>query len=445
MAGPASASLLENARFNALVIVPNAVQGIFRRRRVPVGAATRANVDGQAAGLLRGMYRRHNGGPVWVRVMRDRALLLLTPADVHRALAASPDPFASDPEPKRKGMVAFQPDALTISRGDRWRNRRAFTEAVLETGTPPHRHSARFDLVARDEARAMLDSAAANGARELDFDSFNRAFRRIARRVILGDSAAEDDELSETLAEMMSEANGMPGEPSRRYGDFVARLAAYVDAGEEGSLTSLFDQAPSDAETKQVGQIPHWMFATGDTLAINALRAAALIASHPAQRERLAQEIAADGSRNGDGAAPLPYLEACLQEAMRLFPTTTMLSRETLADTEWGGATVPAGTQVLIPNTFLHRDRDRFEYADRFTPERWTCGEAATEWSFNHFSRGPQGCPGAAIALQLGVAALAELHSRPVELRAPRIDPEQPLPHMLDFFAIRLAVGEDRR
>ena len=36
-----SASLLENARFNALVIVPNAVQGIFRRRRAAVAVATR--------------------------------------------------------------------------------------------------------------------------------------------------------------------------------------------------------------------------------------------------------------------------------------------------------------------------------------------------------------------------------------------------------------------
>ena len=37
--------------------------------------------------------------------------------------------------------------------------------------------------------------------------------QRIARRVILGDGAAEDDALTELLGELMSEANGMPGEP----------------------------------------------------------------------------------------------------------------------------------------------------------------------------------------------------------------------------------------
>ena len=82
MSGIPSASLLENARFNALVVVPNAVQGLIRRRRPAVAAATRANVDGHAVSLLRGMSRSYGGGPVWVRIVRDRALLLLSPTDV---------------------------------------------------------------------------------------------------------------------------------------------------------------------------------------------------------------------------------------------------------------------------------------------------------------------------------------------------------------------------
>jgi hypothetical protein len=52
-----SASVVENARFNALVIVPNAVQGIFRRRSAAVRAATKAGVDRWAVGLLSGMRR----------------------------------------------------------------------------------------------------------------------------------------------------------------------------------------------------------------------------------------------------------------------------------------------------------------------------------------------------------------------------------------------------
>ena len=431
MSGIPSASLYENARFNALVVVPNALQGIFRKRRAAVAVATRANVDGHAVGLLAGMSRGHSGGPVWVRVVRERALLLLTPADVHRALEGSPDPFAADPSAKRDGMCAFQPDALTISRGELWRGRRAFAEAVLDTVRPRHRLSERFGAVAREE----VDAVAGTAAGELDYGAWSLAFRRIARRVVFGDGARDDELLTDLLAELMSEANGMPGGPSERYPELVDRIERRIDAGEEGSLVSLFAEAPFDADTRVPGQAIHWLFATGDTLAANSFRCLALLASHPRQRQEATGELKADSGER-------PYLEACLNEAMRLWPTTSMLARVTLADTDWRGTTVPAGTQVVIVNGFLHRDAERHPWADRFAPERWTEGDAGESWSFNHFSRGPQGCPGAGLALLLGGEALAQvLGDRTVELRSHELDPERPLPHMLDFFGLRFGLA----
>ncbi len=67
----------------------------------------------------------------------------------------------------------------------------------------------------------------------------------------------------------------------------------------------------------------HWLFALGDTLAINALRCLALLAVYDAERTLAIEEPA--------------RLEACLQEAMRLWPTTAMLSRATVRDIEWDG------------------------------------------------------------------------------------------------------------
>jgi cytochrome P450 len=437
-----SASLIENARFNALVIVPNAIQGLFRRRRAPVAAATKANVDGWAVGLLRGMSHSYWGGPVWVRVIRDRALLLLSPTDAHRALQGSPEPFAADPEAKRKGMCAFQPDALTISRGELWRNRRQFTEAVLDTGNPLHRLADNFATVAREETDELLLGLDPT-AGELDWDVWQAAFRRLTRRVVLGDRARDDEELSEQLREMMAEGNGMPGKPSERYPDFIARVDGYVEAAEPGSLVSLFAEAPGDQRTRASGQAVHWLFATHDTLATNAFRALALIATHPRQRALVLAELEGfvPDDAVGTDIGRLDYLEACLDEALRLWPTAPMLSRETVAETDWGGVSVPAGTQVLIVNTFFHRDTERHPWADRFAPEQWIDGDAADDWSFNHFSRGPQGCPGAGLALFLGKAVLATLLSRrEVALVSPSLDPERPLPHMLDFFGLRFAV-----
>ena len=392
--------------------------------------ATRANVDGHAVGLLRGMSRSYGGGPVWVRVVRDRALLLLSPSHVHRALEGSPDPFAADPKSKRDIMCTFQPDALTISRGELWRNRRDFAEAVLDTARPRHRLADRFAVVAREETEALL----AEAGDELTYEPWNLALRRITRRVVFGDAARDDEALFELLGGLMSEANGMPGTPGERYPELLERIGAYVAAAEEGSLVSLFGEAPFNAETHVDGQVIHWLFATGDTLASNSFRGLALLASHPVQRA----EADAEAEREDAG---LPYLEACLQEGMRLWPTTNMLARETLVDTDWRGAEVPAGTNVMIANHFFHRDTDRHPWADRFSPEQWTGGDAAESWSFNHFSRGPQGCPGAGLALFLAKAAVGTvLTERAIELRSPKLDPAEPMPHMLDFFRTRIGL-----
>jgi cytochrome P450 len=423
-AGLGRASLFENARFNATVVVPNALQGIFRRRRQAVRVATTANVDGQAVGLLSGMSRSYDGGPVWVKVARDDALLLLDPSDAGRALDQSPDPFASDPDAKRKGMVAFQPDALTISRGAEWQSRRRFTETVL--GAAP---LDRAQEVTRDEIRNLIAGPVRADGGELRWEPWNRAMQRITRRVVLGDSAAGDWALTETLERMMSAANGMPGEPGADVEAFERRVRAYAERAEEGSLAAAFGDAPKDERTKPYGQPTHWMFALGDTLAINALRALAVLASHEEQRE-----LALADERGG-------YLDACLHEAMRLWPTTTMLSRVSLRPTHWHGEEVPEGTQLVISNTYCHRDRERFDWADAFSPQQWTEGAAGEYPGFNHFSRGPQGCPGTALSLLVGRTAVRAVLDRGVEPISPRLDPRKRLPHMVDFFGVRVRVG----
>jgi cytochrome P450 len=445
--GLPSASLLENVQFNETVIVPNAVQGLFRRRPGRVAIATRLGVDGRAVRLIEGLRRRYGPGPLWVRVIANRALLMLELEDVRRVLEGSPHPFASDPDAKRRGMGHFQPDALTLSRGELWRDRRRFTEAVLDTPQPVHRLGDRFVAVSAAETAALLEQVERADGGGLGYDAFHKAFRRIVRRIVLGDGARDDEELSDLLAELMSEANQLPAERSERFEPFMDRIRACVAAAEPGSLVGLFAEAPSDPDTRVEGQLAHWLFALQDTLAANALRALALIASHPEQRSMVETELAAaeasDGSGSATRVAGLSYLRACLQEAMRLWPTTPLLSRETLVDLTWRGAVVPAGTQVLIVNTFHHRDRERLEYADRFAPEAWTEGNAGEDWSLNHFSHGPQGCPGTNLALLVGTTVLAELLTRGLpRLLEPMLDPDRPLPHMLDVFRLRFAIEE---
>jgi cytochrome P450 len=415
------ASLVEGIRFTAQVAVPNVIQGLLRRRRTAVAAATRVNADGLAAGFVAGLRRSYGDGPLWIRVAKDEVLLMLGRDAVARALDNAPDPYAADPEPKRSAMAHFQPHALTISRGEAWRARRQFTESVLATGEAEPPYTARAADVAREEAAALTE--------EFDWPAFNGAVRSAARRIILGDGAGADGALSDQLGELMDKSNPPGGGDDALRDQLTASVAEYVAAAEPGSLAARFAAAPGagDGELDPPGQLIHWLFALGDTLAINAFRCLAVLAGNETLRR----------CALGDAA----FADSCLQEAMRLWPTTPMLAREAVHDADWDGVPVPAGTQLMIVNLFNHRDRDAVERADEFWPERWLADGAAADRQFNHFSHGPQGCPGVALSLLVGRTMLHELLAGDGvrQTGGTEVPVGQPMPRMLDFFGLQFA------
>lgn len=427
------ASTVEGLRFTAQVMLPTTLQGLFRRRRALTRAATLGRADAAAIGLVASLRNAYGNGPLWLRAGAEEALLLIGRDAVRHVLESSPDPFAADPDPKRSGMRHFQPEALTISREPEWSPRRRFAESVLESGHSRHRFGDRFAAVAVEEAAGLPDT--------VDWPAWNRAVRRVTRRIVLGDRAAGDDELSTMLADLMESANP-PGEgDDELLGRFEDRLARHVAAAERGSLAGLIGHAPGTDIDHPAGQVTHWLFALGDTLAINAFRCLAVLCAYAGERVRVEAEVAEADLLTAEGVAGLVVLRACLQETMRLWPTSPILMRETVRDTDWGGVRIPAGTRLIVVNTFNHRDRESNEWAERFDPDRWLTGEAAEDWMFNHFSHGPQGCPGSGIALEVGAAMLAAvLREREPRLLAGGIDPEQPPPISLDFFALTIAV-----
>lgn len=429
------ASVVEGVRFTAQVGVPNVAQGLFRKRERVVTAINKVPAERLAFRLVEGLADKYGPDPFWVRVGTEETLLVTHPEDLHIVLGGSPSPFAADPEAKRKGMAAFQPTALTISRGDLWADRRAFAEAVLETGSPLHSLAPRLTELAAEEADAL-------GTGSVTFADVNAGFQRLTRRVVLGEAAADDTALTEQLGELMSAGNAMPGKPAPGYDAFHARIAEYVAAPDPAALTGLVAAAPHTDATDVPGQLVHWLFAMGDTLPTNLFRALALLATHPEQRARARAEIE-DGPTDVKVVAGASYLAGCVLEAMRIWPTTALFGRVQTEDVRWkNGQKTPAGTPLLIHNLFNHRNRARIPYADRFAPEEWSEGTAGEDWSFNFFSHGPQGCPGAGLSILLGQAFLARLltTSTPALSTGPDITPGRPLPYGFDVYAATIGL-----
>jgi cytochrome P450 len=331
-------------------------------------------------------------------------------------------------------MSHFQPDALTLSRGADWRNRRPFNEAVLAAPERVHPDARRFVGVVADEIERMPIG------HTLEWRDWERLFDLITLRVIFGDRARGEQQLTARLERLMGQANRLVGlSRSDDYYELYGALERQLRDPEPGSLLARFAEAPHDDRTRVVQQIPHWMFAMRDTLAANTYRALAAIVADPTVERRAREELIGADLSDPRAVDGLGYLGGCLHEAMRLWPTTPLLARETVHDVTLAGERVPEGTQILILNVFNHRDRDHVEHADRLAPERWR--SERSDYRFNHLSNGSQDCPGGPLVLLLGKAVIAQMVSRwSLTLEEPTIVAGEPLPAMLDFFSARFSV-----
>jgi cytochrome P450 len=426
------ASLADSTKVVVAALLPAVARGLFKPRRGASRRLTAIDADRRTVDVLSGIKRKHPGQGA--RLLGGRMVVLWGADAIREVLDNSATIYASDAGAKKKGMCHFQPGALTISRGEDWRDRRAFNESVLATSDRVHPSGDRFAAVVADEVERLRIGD------RIEWPQFETLFDRIALRMIFGDGARDDQKLTGLLEELLAEANRLVGVSegdSDKLHELHERMERHLRDPEPGSLVARFAAAPQTERTRVVHQIPHWIFATRDTLALNVARALAAIAADPKVEGLAREEI--DGKDLDDAAAidGLRYLEGCLAEAMRLWPSTPLLARETTQETTLAGATIAEGTQVMIVNTFNHRDAESVADADLFKPERWESSER--DYRFNHLSNGTQDCPGGPLVLLLGKAALAQLLSRwDLTLEEPQLEIGE-LPHMLDFFSIRLA------
>jgi cytochrome P450 len=120
---------------------------------------------------------------------------------------------------------------------------------------------------------------------------------------------------------------------------------------------------------------------------------------HPATLVRLRAEL---DTVMGDGFDPsrvkeLAYMSAVLNEAMRLCPIATLVSRQLKKETELAGHRLPAGT-IVSPCIYLaQRDPRTWVAPTQFRPERFIGGRASV-YHFFPFGAGMWRCVGAQFA-----------------------------------------------
>ena len=427
------AGVRHNLSFLVGHFLPYYLGGIFIRRRRFSALAARLGWQPFDPTFCDRLRRHYQCDRIRLSLFGAPVVLLFDPDDIAQVLQGSPNPCGV-PGSKAKGMGHFQPDALTISEGITWRRRRPLNEAVLQTGRPVH-----------DLAPALLQHvAAAVGDRPpLNWDAFAASGRRLAARSVFG---LDDDETLaaiDGLLHAMARANRLfLLKPSGEHAALESLIHRRLSDAPAGSLLARLPGAvPADDPAPDLcpaRQAPHWLFAMADTLPANLIRALALIGSDRALADRVRTELAAADPDDPASVAGLHLLRGCLQEAMRLWPTTPLLARRLLRRERLGATELPPGTQLLIPNNALHRDARLAADADQCRPERWTAADGVPRWAYNHLSNGSQRCAGADLALFVGTAWLARLLARwELDPRPALPGAGEPQPLILDHFALR--------
>lgn len=187
-----------------------------------------------------------------------------------------------------------------------------------------------------------------------------------------------------------------------------------------------------------VAEVSIMMNAGSATTAIAMANVMHQLIKHPEIKKKLVHEIDSvlqDDEEEGDGVVSydrvkhLPYLRACLDESLRLFPPTPHgLPRQTPAEgTNILGNYIAGGVTVAISAFVAHRQESVFPQADQYIPERWL-GEAGKTLQpyFLAFSAGSRGCIGRNISyLEQTVVLASVLRRYDFALCSPNWEPQR--------------------
>lgn len=208
----------------------------------------------------------------------------------------------------------------------------------------------------------------------------------------------------------LSRRGMIKGTPRMSIGKFTTdlideRRKQRADVGKDGFIPNTLDEtAPRDFLSKfldsheedssrfterdlNVGLLGN-IIAGSDTTASALAATLYCLLKNPPALEKLREEIK-DREGAGDLSSPpqfkqaqnMPYLQAVLQEAQRMFPGATLPLQRVVPE---GGAQIsgyyfPAGTVVGVNAAVLHQNKAVFgDDADEFRPERWLENEKET-------------------------------------------------------------------
>ncbi|XP_043701645.1 cytochrome P450 71A1-like [Telopea speciosissima] len=164
------------------------------------------------------------------------------------------------------------------------------------------------------------------------------------------------------------------------------------------------------------------MFAAGTDTTYTVLEwTMAELLRHPEVMKEVQDEVRKIGKGKTniteDDLELMQYMKSVIKETLRLHPPIPLLvPRESMEDVKIQGYDIPAKTTVIINALAIGRDPSCWKEAEKFKPERFLNGAAAStvdfkghDFQFIPFGAGRRGCPGIEFAISVNELALANI------------------------------------
>ncbi|XP_014285590.1 probable cytochrome P450 6a13 isoform X2 [Halyomorpha halys] len=206
------------------------------------------------------------------------------------------------------------------------------------------------------------------------------------------------------------------------FSPFTKKLLEYNKSPENiyrSGLVSLISQnqdldSPSAIGHREaVGHIFSFLSASNHTTLTTVNYGLFLLAQHPQVQDKLRDEVDRVMKKNEEltieNIQDMAYLDAVLNETMRLYPLLGILKR--ICTKEYhvdDRLTIPKGTDIFIPVQSINMDPEYFQEPETFHPERFLNLEKLPSF-FMPFGKGPRNCIGlrmAAISFKIAVARI---------------------------------------
>lgn len=395
------------------------------------------------------MHREH-GDVCTLRLGYERAWNLMSPELVREALVGQHAHLIR----WERGIEVFSQvlgQSVLVTEGETWQRQRR----MLMPAFAPRRVAGYATLMAQ-AAQRVLDRALPAGQAQATVamdDLWSEATMDVILQVLFSHPAEGDARRAAEANRVLGETGfremfwpktlpdwlPLPGKRAKRQALRTLRglIQRHIDArpigdtteGEAqdllGMLLSLRDEDSGEALTPQevFDQCMVTFQAGHDTTTSGLLWWSWLMASHPEAAQRAAAEVDAvlgGATPTAEDATRLPWLQATLKEALRLYPPAPVLmSRRTTAPIVLGGWSVPKGSMLRLTPWVLHRDVQLFPQADQFLPERFLdSAPPIPKGAWMPFGAGPRVCIGQHFA-QLETALLAAMLLQRYRLAVP--------------------------